>query len=718
MHHLQHDHDPLLMGLSLILAVLASHVGLDLVRREKEAMGGARIGWIAAGATTMGMGIWSMHFLAMLAFRFPTPASYDLGLTMISAILAIAGSACCFLFVARSRALAVTIIGGAMMGLAIVSMHYIGMAAIMTPGHVSHDMGYVILSVAIAIVASAGALLAAFGPWRVIPLPVASLAMGLAVAGMHYTAMLGYELHPAVPDAVAPVGMEPNGLALLVAGANFVILFMGLVSTQFDRSMLHRIRQEKEDMRRQKDFANGLLEASNDPILAVDADCRITVWNRAMENVSGVSRSASLGQRFDENPACTPEILQGIEDARAGSPSRLDVEYHGRRMSVSLFPLESAAAETGALILMRDETDLVAMREAMRSAQRMDALGQMTGSVAHDFNNLLMVIDGTAKGLQKQLPGSKEVETILMAATRGNGLIRKLLAFARRQNLQPQTLDVHQRITAAIPLIKSAAGATIGIELSVSSDLPLVTADPNELEIALINLVVNAKDASPNGGKVRIDAKAPEKGIVEISVSDEGEGMDEETMSKAFDPFFTTKDAGKGSGLGLSQVYGFARQSGGRATITSSPGKGTTVSLRLPESTLPMRMEPPDSDIAFVLNEHPDVAQVLMDSVVQMGLTCTTCSDSSTLLDEISAAKGNVALVIVDAGSTMDASALIGAIRRRCPLIPCALISNHETSMTPTGVMLLEKPYSMAALERIVERCRPDHIDGELAAKA
>lgn len=716
MHHLHHD--PLLMGLSLILAVLASHVGLDLVRREKESIGRSRMGWIAAGATTMGMGIWSMHFVAMLAFRFPVPASYDIGLTAASAILAIAGAACCFLVVARSRGFAVMTIGGGLMGIAIAAMHYIGMAAIMTPGHVSHDWSYVILSILIAIVASGAALMAAFGPWRSIPLPVASLVMGMAVAGMHYTAMLGYELHPTGSTEPAPVGMDPNALALLVAGANFVILFMGLVSAQFDRSMLNRIRQEKEDIRRQKDFAAGLLEASNDPILAVDAHMRITAWNKAMEQVAGIPSAEALGRRFDETPACLPDIAHGISEARAGNPSRLDVECHGRSMSVSLFPLESAASETGALIIMRDETDLVQMREAVRHAQRMDALGQMTGSVAHDFNNLLMVIDGTAKGLQKQLPDSKEVETIIMAATRGNGLIRKLLAFSRRQNLQPQTIDLHQRLNAAIPLIRSAAGSTVRIDLSVSSELPLVTADPNELEIALINLVVNAKDASPGGGTVRIEARAVERGIVEISVSDEGEGMDADTIAKAFDPFFTTKEAGKGSGLGLSQVYGFARQSGGTARIRSTPGSGTTVSIQLPASTEPMRTAAPDSDLALVLHHHPDVAQTLVDSLVQMGLACTTCEDAGMLLDEVSAAKGNIALVIVDAGSTMDASALVAAVRRRCPLIPCALISNHEMAKAPVGAMLLDKPYSMSALEQIVQRRQTAQMDGELAANA
>ena len=248
--------------------------------------------------------------------------------------------------------------------------------------------------------------------------------------------------------------------------------------------------------------------------------------------------------------------------------------------------------------------------EALRQAQKMEAVGQLTGGVAHDFNNLLTVIMGGLETVQRQLPalqGQAAAERIARAvrmashgAERAATLTARLLAFARRQPLDPKPLDAARLITNLADLLQRTLGETIRLETVSGAGLWRTQADPSELENALVNLAVNARDAMPHGGRLTIEtgnafldedyvSQVPEPvsagQYVLIAVSDTGTGMAPETLAQVFEPFFTTKDIGKGTGLGLSQVYGFVRQSGGHIRIYSEPGEGTTVKIYLPRLT-------------------------------------------------------------------------------------------------------------------------------------
>ncbi len=249
------------------------------------------------------------------------------------------------------------------------------------------------------------------------------------------------------------------------------------------------------------------------------------------------------------------------------------------------------------IMIIEDVTRERELEEQLRRAHRLEAVGQLTGGIAHDFNNLLTVVIGSAEILVEQEgPDQRLGELILSAAERGAELTRRLLAFARRQTLQPVVLDVDQLITDLVPLLRNSVGESVELVFEQDCGRHMIEVDPAQLESSLLNLCLNARDAMPGGGRLVIRTKVtmmdePEEAdveplqagqYVEIQVMDQGEGIAPEHLGRVFEPFFSTKEVGRGTGLGLSMVYGFARQSGGTARIESEPGEGTCVRLLLP----------------------------------------------------------------------------------------------------------------------------------------
>ena len=243
--------------------------------------------------------------------------------------------------------------------------------------------------------------------------------------------------------------------------------------------------------------------------------------------------------------------------------------------------------------------------EALRHSQKMEALGELTGGVAHDFGNVLAVVQNSAhlvELMSPQLKDSTPLASLRKAIESGTRLTHQLLTFSRRQPLNPQVVVLQRALPAMSDLLKTTAGSRVAVGLHVAPDTPPVEVDPNELEMALINLVANARDAMERSGHLEILARASDDGRQAIiSVSDSGQGIAPEHLERVFEPFFTTKPAGSGTGLGLSQVYGFCRQAGGAAAIESDPGVGTTVSLCLPAA----RARPEASRCATSAPSHP-----------------------------------------------------------------------------------------------------------------
>ena len=316
----------------------------------------------------------------------------------------------------------------------------------------------------------------------------------------------------------------------------------------------------------------------------LDPEGYVSNWNVGGERIKGYSAREIVGQHFSR--FYTPA------DQAAGKPARalkIAVETghyveDGWRVrkdgsffwaSVVIDPIRNEAGELiGFAKITRDITErkeaqdkLLQVQRQLAESQKLDALGQLTGGVAHDFNNLLMIISGNTHTIRKEIRSEKSIralQSIQAASERAASLTRQLLTFARRQSVQPQPVKLAERLAALRDVLSSGIGSSVSLTSDVPDDIWKVVVDPNEFETALVNLVVNARDAMPDGGSVIVSAKnVPAEGHVAISVEDTGVGIPEDIAAKVFDPFFTTKAVGKGTGLGLSQVHGFAHQAGG-----------------------------------------------------------------------------------------------------------------------------------------------------------
>ncbi len=374
-----------------------------------------------------------------------------------------------------------------------------------------------------------------------------------------------------------------------------------------------------------------------------------------------------------------------------------------------------------------------AAEAALRQAQRLEAIGQLTGGVAHDFNNLLMIVSGSVQRLRRDLSSEKHtrlLDMITNATNRGESLTRQLLAFSRRQMLTPAVIDLAERLPELKDMLSRSLRDDITVEVVVPDQSCAVKVDPSELELALLNLAVNARDAMPNGGALSITAKpvvlkgkAAEEGLsgefVAISLADTGSGIPADILPHVFEPFFTTKEVGKGTGLGLSQVYGFAKQSGGTATITSTVGRGTVITLYLPRTPeLPApsiaRIEPEAAPhragTVLVVEDSPEVAEVATAYFQQLGYMVKQVANAHEAL-ELLANDPKINLVFSDIlmPGGMNGLELGHAIRRLYPAIPVLLATGYSDSARDAvqqGFVVLHKPFDLAGLEQALREAR------------
>ncbi|WP_374472569.1 response regulator [Phenylobacterium sp.] len=294
-----------------------------------------------------------------------------------------------------------------------------------------------------------------------------------------------------------------------------------------------------------------------------------------------------------------------------------------------------------------DATDRHSLEEQLAQARKMEAVGQLTGGVAHDFNNLLTVvlgnIDMMARKAEDEARRMRRIDAIRQAAERGRDLTRQLLAFSRRQHLTPVTIDVNVLIHDFAPLIRQAVGEAVTVDLAFADEPLCAHVDPTQLETALLNLAVNARDAMPEGGVLTI-ATRRDDGRIAIDVSDTGVGMSQEIRERVFEPFFTTKEVGKGSGLGLSQVYGFVQQSEGEVRLESTPGRGTSFRLVLPASSNPAEAVKPSEraktieggdERILVVEDDSTVLALTLDMLTGLGYHVTTATNAAEALEVI-----------------------------------------------------------------------------------
>src|SRR6516164_9539787 len=360
--------------------------------------------------------------------------------------------------------------------------------------------------------------------------------------------------------------------------------------------------------------------------------------------------------------------------------------------------------------------------------QKMDAIGQLTGGIAHDFNNLLMIVSGHAQSLKKRLKDAKDVralQAIEMAAVRGENLTRQLLSFSRTLPLSPTVINPAEAIHAIRDVLAGSMHVNIQFQIDVPKLAWPICVDKSELELALVNLAVNARDAMPDGGRITIAAEnvhvragdLPEDidgDFVALSVADTGSGIPPDLVSRVVEPFFTTKAPNKGTGLGLSQVYGFARRSGGTVTITSELDRGTKVTVYLPRShaTLAKPLPPDeaadyaalDRRIILVVEDNADVRRVAVSLLEQLGYRAIEVETAAAALDVIASSK-QIDLVFSDVvlPGPADGLALARTLAERCPQIPVVLTTGYtKVFEADPEFAVLRKPYQISTLGRVI----------------
>ncbi|MGA9670193.1 MAG: PAS domain S-box protein, partial [Terracidiphilus sp.] len=387
------------------------------------------------------------------------------------------------------------------------------------------------------------------------------------------------------------------------------------------RSESHRQKEIAEEranaaqvLANRNEALRAIIDGSPIGIYTYTKDGRIDRWNRAAERILGYPANEVVGSSIRD----LDRTLEAEADSSAPLLAELsqgegfrNLQIRRRRKDGTVIDVSLNAAalhdhnggDAGFVRMFEDISERTAIEQQLRQAQKMEAVGQLTGGIAHDFNNLLSIIICNLELLRENLaPGSEDLEMndmALDASLRGAELIKQLLAFSRKQNLDPKRIEVNQLVKSMMSLLARSLGEQVEIVLEMTPEVWPAMADPVQLQTALVNLATNARDAMPNGGKLVIqtaNASLDESYVqqfadlnageyVMVTVTDSGQGMTPETVERAFDPFFTTKPAGVGTGLGLSMVFGFVKQSGGHVRIYSEPGLGTTVRLYLPRST-------------------------------------------------------------------------------------------------------------------------------------
>jgi len=496
-----------------------------------------------------------------------------------------------------------------------------------------------------------------------------------------------------------------------------------------------------------------LVDAIKDyAIYMLDPDGHIVSWNSGAERFKGYSELEILGRHF----SCfyTPEDVAADLPRHALATARLDGHYEvegwrirkdGSRMfaHVVIDPIYQDDVLIGFAKVTRDITqkiradqDLLATREALQQSQKMEVLGRLTSGVAHDFNNMMMVMrSSTERLMQQDLAGADRercLELMIETIDHATSLTNQLITFARRQPLRPEQFDVVERILSVRALLETTLTDRVGLKLHLAPDLTQVDTDRHQFETAILNLVVNARDAmlrtagdndkpcvtisaSPVSGIPSVRGNPPVSGAyVAISIADNGPGIDDTIMADIFEPFFTTKERSQATGLGLSQVFNFVKQSGGEIDVSSEPGKGALFTIYLPRirrrvvtarslPTIPPEQEQTAlSGKVLLVEDNSRIAEVTMPLLEDLGLTPFWAVDAEEALTKLQSKDADFDIVLTDVVMPgMSGIALGRTISQRWPNLPVVLTSGYSDELTAGqggDFDLIQKPYSRKVL--------------------
>ena len=605
-------YNPALVALSVAIAVFASYTALDLGARVRGASTGSRWPWVGGAALAMGGGIWSMHFVGMLAFEMGMPAAYDLGITLLSLLIAVGATGAAFAWVGRKGAgQGDILLGGPLMGLGVAGMHYTGMAAMRVPGNLAYSPAVVALSVAIAVTAATAALWLTFrqhGVWQKL---AAACVMGVAVAGMHYTGMAAatftaedrgaHAAHAAALDA------GQQNLALSVAGATFLILFLAMLASAIDQQRVQR------ELRASEGRFRAAVQAVRGVLWTNDAEGRMVGEQTGWSALTGQSRAEYEG--FGWADAVHPDDAQETLAAWEATLARRDTFVHEHRVrtvdgswghyAIRAVPVLDARGAVREWVGVH--TDITEQREAEAELRESNAeLQRYAYIVSHDLRSPLVNVMGftseleaTRDDVRAALAGHRQAERIdadlgealgfiKVAVNRMEGLIAAILKLSRegRRTFSAEPLDMTalvQNVADAQRHQTEAAGATV----AVAPDLPRIVADRLAVEQVFGNLLDNAVKYLDRGrpGRIEVTARPLDGRRVRFAVTDNGRGIAERDHARVFELFRRSGAQDQpGEGIGLAHVKALVRSLGGRIDLASELGRGTTFSVTLPRA--------------------------------------------------------------------------------------------------------------------------------------
>ena len=478
------------------------------------------------------------------------------------------------------------------------------------------------------------------------------------------------------------------------------------------RTAVAMVARDIRERRRHEARLEGIIASAMDAIIGIDSAGCIVVFNQAAEAMLRVTADEATGTPIHRYIRYLPASSGRLTVHRADG-SEFSAEVSVSRVDVG--------GEQIATVMVRDVTGRLQMEEQLRQASKMEAVGQLAGGIAHDFNNLLTVITAYS-GILMETSGDAtgELKEISAAARRAATLTRQLLAFSRKQLLQPKVLDINAVIAEVEPMLKRLIGEDIEIALSLDASIAPVRIDPGQIEQVLLNLAVNARDAMPRGGVLRIETHMTRGTFVSLVVRDTGVGMDAATQSRVFEPFFTTKEPGRGTGLGLATVQGIMQQCGGSVSVESAPGAGAAFHIVFPAiSGGHVASETPEAGVApqrgsetvLIAEDDPAVRELMCTLLAANGYSVLLASNGAEALAVASATNGTIQLIVTDVVMpSLGGRALVDGLRATRPNIRVLYATGYvgdevvrRGGLDPSA-NLLHKPFTADQLLTAVRR--------------